>query len=148
MQITTHTDYALRLLILLALHRSDDRPVTVPEAARRYGVSANHMAKVAQTLVHQGWADSSRGRGGGLSLAVAPDQLGLGEVMRATENLRLLECFGPDSTCPIDGYCRLADVLRRGRDAFLEVLDGYTLADIVTNRDDLLRLLDIDAASG
>ncbi|WP_111748765.1 RrF2 family transcriptional regulator [Salinisphaera orenii] len=140
MQLTTHTDYALRLLMYLAA-RNEAMPATVDAVAARYGVSVNHMAKVAQTLVGLGHVYSRRGRGGGLELARAPAAINVGALVRETENLRLLECFGPDSTCPIAPACRLKRILGSAQAEFLAVLDGYTLADLTTNADDLRALL-------
>ncbi|MES1927358.1 Rrf2 family transcriptional regulator [Salinisphaera sp. T31B1] len=140
MQLTTHTDYSLRLLIYLAV-RKEGMPATVQAAADRYRISANHMAKVAQTLVLYGYINSQRGRGGGLSLAKPASQINIGAVVRRTENLRLLECFGPNSTCPIDPACRLKNILGRAQTAFLEVLDEYSLDGLVTNEDELRMLL-------
>ena len=90
MQLTTHTDYSLRLLIYLGLSR-DKAPATVQEIALSYGISANHIAKVAQTLTRLGYVKSLRGRGGGLVLAGDPERISVGEVVRQTENLKLLE---------------------------------------------------------
>ena len=135
-----HTDYSLRLLIYLAV-RDDGMPATVQAAADRYGISANHMAKVAQTLVQYGYIHSQRGRGGGLRLAKPASQINIGAVVRRTENLRLLECFGPNSTCPIDPACSLKKILGRAQSAFLEVLDGNSLDALVTNDDELRGLL-------
>lgn len=140
MQLTTHTDYSLRLLIYLAV-REDSMPATVQAAAERYAISANHMAKVAQTLVQYGYIHSQRGRGGGLRLAKPASQINIGAVVRRTENLRLLECFGPNSTCPIDPACSLKKILGHAQTAFLEVLDGYSLDALVTNDDELRGLL-------
>ncbi len=70
MQLTTHTDYSLRLLIYLALSR-DKTPATVQDIALSYGMSANNTATVAQTLTRPGHVKSLRGRGGGLGLAGA-----------------------------------------------------------------------------
>jgi Rrf2 family nitric oxide-sensitive transcriptional repressor len=43
----------------------------------------------------------------------------------------LLECFDPvRNTCPIIRSCRLKPMLYRARQAFLEVLDGYTVRDL------------------
>ena len=140
MQLTTHTDYALRLLIYLALPK-DAAPATVQKVAMAYGISANHVAKVAQTLVQTGHIKSVRGRGGGLALARPAPEIGVGEVVRETENLRLLECFGPASQCPIDPACLLKRALGKAQEAFLRELDRYTLADLVDNGDDLRRLL-------
>jgi Rrf2 family nitric oxide-sensitive transcriptional repressor len=140
MQLTAHTDYALRLLIYLVIRR-EATPATVQEAATRYRISAHHMAKVAQTLVQLGYINSHRGRGGGLKLAQPPEAINLGGLVRQTENLQLLECFGPDSTCPIDPACTLKQILGQAQHAFLEVLDGYTLAELVTNEQRLRSLL-------
>lgn len=140
MQLTTHTDYSLRLLIYLAV-RDDSSPARVQDAAARYGISAHHMAKVAQTLVQLGYIHSYRGRGGGLLLAVPAETINIGVLVRATENLRLLECFGPHSTCPIDPVCGLKRALGEAQQAFLQVLDGYTLDQFVANRSALRALL-------
>lgn len=140
MQLTTHTDYSLRLLIYLAV-RDDPEPARVQDAAARYRISAHHMAKVAQTLVQLGYVHSYRGRGGGLALAVPVESINIGALVRRTENLRLLECFGPNSTCPIDPVCTLKRALGEAQEAFLAVLDGYTLDRLVTNADALGELL-------
>jgi Rrf2 family nitric oxide-sensitive transcriptional repressor len=62
-------------------------------------------------------------------------------VVRQTENLKLLECFGENSSCPIDPACTLKKVLGRAQEAFLQVLDGYTLAELITNDTELRGLL-------
>ena len=142
MQLTTHTDYSLRLLIYLAIS-GEDQPGTVQSAAGHYGISANHLAKVAQTLVQLGYISGQRGRGGGLKLKKPTSQIYLGKVVRQTENLQLLACFGPDSDCPIVPACKLKRVLARAQQAFLEVLDQYTLADLVSNKARLRKLLEV-----
>lgn len=140
MQLTTHTDYALRLLIFLAVSEQE-APATVQEIALSYGISANHIAKVAQTLVQLGYVKSLRGRGGGLVLMKDAQAIHVGTVVRETENLKLLECFGPDSSCPIDPACTLKKILGRAQEAFLEELDRHTLADLVANAGELRQLL-------
>ena len=140
MQLSTHTDYSLRTLIHLAL-KEGERPVTVQEIARDYGISANHVAKVAQTLSQLGYVKSLRGRGGGLVLAQTPAAIKVGKLVRETENLKLLECFGPDSTCPIDPGCKLKNALKKAQKAFLSVLDEYSLEDMVKNDRELEKLL-------
>ncbi len=142
MQLTTHTDYSLRLLIYLAII-GDDTTGTIQLAADSYGISANHLAKVAQTLVQLGYIQSLRGRGGGLKLALPANKINLGDVVRNTENLRLLECFGEDSSCPIVPACNLKRVLAIAQNAFLETLDDYSLADLVSNRRQLNKLLEV-----
>lgn len=136
MQLTTHTDYSLRLLMYLAV-RDDVQPAHIGDVAASYGISSHHMAKVAQTLVQLGYIHSYRGRGGGVALAVPPTQINIGTLVRQTENLQLLECFGPDSSCPIHPVCQLKHTLGRAQQAFLEVLDDCTLDQVVANKHEL-----------
>lgn len=142
MQLTTHSDYAMRLLIYLAIHPGD-KPATVKDAAERYGISTNHLAKVAQKLVQEKIVHSQRGRGGGLKLAMPPAEVNIGKLIRKTENMELLECFGDQCACPIDNVCILYSALRKAQKAFLEVLDGYTLEDVVKNKAKLQQSLNV-----
>lgn len=142
MQLTTHSDYALRLLIYLAVH-PQDTPATVKDAAERYDISTNHLAKVAQRLVQEEIVISQRGRGGGLKLALPADEINIGKLVRKTENLQILECFGEDCACAIESACILFSVMRKAQKAFLDVLDEYTLADVVKNKHYLQKSLKI-----
>jgi Rrf2 family nitric oxide-sensitive transcriptional repressor len=105
-QLTLYTDYALRTLLYLGVN--PDRPVPVAEIAAAYGISANHVAKCAQALVSGGFARTRRGRAGGLELALPPERVRVGDVVRVTEpTVDLLACFDAASTsCPITGPWR------------------------------------------
>lgn len=141
MQLTRRADYALRVLIHVASH--PDERVTAARVAQDFGLSSNHIAKVAMELVHHGWLRGVRGRAGRLELAVAPDQIRVGDVVRAMEpEGPLVECFDPVSnTCPIIGACRLERVLGEALDCFVSTLNRYTLADILVNQQHLVRRL-------
>lgn len=134
MRLTLHTDFALRLMMLLAVE--PDAIHTVEDVSRRYGVSRNHLNKVVQTLVQAGFIESSRGRGGGVRLARRPEDINLGRVVRATEdNFHIVECFHAETNaCVVTPACGLRDPLHLALAAFLAVLDRYTLADLVKNR--------------
>jgi Rrf2 family nitric oxide-sensitive transcriptional repressor len=146
MRLTTFSDYCLRTLTYLGLQR--DRLATIPEIAGAYGISANHLTKVVQRLVALGYVESLRGKGGGLRLARTPAAISVGELVRATEeSLALAECFDPErSTCPIAADCVLQRALGRALDAFLAVLDEYTLADLLRPRSGLARALALSEA--
>lgn len=141
MQLTTHTDYALRLLVYLAVQRGSK--ATIQDAAAKFAISANHLAKVAQTLVQFNYVISHRGRGGGLELGRSADEINIGGLVRQTENLQLLPCFGDHNACPIDSACVLKGALGKAQQAFLNVLDEYTLADLVKNKQQLQGLLNV-----
>jgi Rrf2 family nitric oxide-sensitive transcriptional repressor len=116
--------------------------VPLPEISRAYGVSHNHMAKVAQLLLERGYVESLRGRTGGLRLAKPPSQINVGSVVRATEpHFDLVECFdAKTNTCPIDPVCGLKGALVSAQKAFLQELDRFTLADFLPRAPALVKL--------
>ena len=140
MRLTLHTDYALRLLMLLAIE--PDELHTIEEVARRYGISRNHLMKVVQTLAQAGLVDSLRGRGGGLRLGRPAASINLGAVVRATEDgFALVECFDrARNTCIVAPACGLRGPLEEALQAFLATLDRYSLADLVRNPGSLRRM--------
>ncbi|MDE2183494.1 MAG: Rrf2 family transcriptional regulator [Alphaproteobacteria bacterium] len=133
MRLTLHTDYALRMLMLLALEPEGLH--TIANVAERYRISRNHLMKVAQTLIQGGFVKSVRGRHGGLKLAKQPVEIKIGAVIRATEDgFTLVECFDKRKcTCIVLQVCGLRRPLDEAVGAFLSVLDGVSLADICQN---------------
>lgn len=146
MRLTVYTDYALRLLMYLAV--KDDGLATIAEVAGSYGISKNHLMKVAHQLGMAGYVDTVRGRGGGLRLAKPVAAINLGDVVRHTEpDMALVSCFKPiDGPCAIKPCCVLRRALARAGSAFLDVLDGYSLDDLVKPRTPLRSLLSIEPA--
>ncbi len=144
MRLTLHTDYALRMLIYAATR--PDGLCTTNDVADAYGLSRNHLTKVAQTLRNLGLVETTRGRSGGIRLAKAPAEIGIGALVRATEeDFSLAECMqGGARHCAISPACRLKGMLHEALAAFLTVLDKYTLADILHNKSTLGPLLGID----
>ena len=142
MRLTTFSDYSLRVLIYLGL--PDNARATIGDIATAYGISKNHLMKVAQFLGQQGYIETLRGKHGGLRLARAPEHINLGALVRATEaHTALVECFEPQtSACRIEPVCALRGMLTRALQAFYAVLDEYTLADVLHNRDRLAQILD------
>ncbi len=145
MRLTTYTDYALRLLMYVAL--KDDGLATISEVAAGYGISKNHLMKVAHQLGLAGYVETVRGRSGGLRLAKPAAAIALGDVVRHTEqDMALVPCFDPaDKSCAIRSCCTLRHALQRAGAAFLEVLDGYTLGDLIKPRAPLRAVLAIEA---
>lgn len=134
MYLTRHSDYSLRVLMFLAVNR--DAVSTIPQITAAYGISRGHLMKVVQHLGHLGYVKTLRGRGGGLQLGAEPETIRLGAVVRQTEeNLDLVECFSARGKgCRIQPACRLKAAIKEALDAFLAVLDSYTLADMVHGR--------------
>lgn len=139
MQLTSYTDYSLRVLIYLGVHRHSYP--TISEVARRYHISRNHIVKIVQNLVGHGYVRTKRGRNGGMSLAHEPEAIRISDIIRNTEpNNFLVECFRPNGKCCIEELCRLKHVLEEACDSFFTSLGRYTLADLIGNEAALLRV--------
>jgi Rrf2 family nitric oxide-sensitive transcriptional repressor len=143
MRLTVYSDYALRMLMYLALKK--DGLATIAEIAESYDISANHLMKVAHQLGVGGYVETVRGRGGGLRLAKPVEAIGLAEVVRYTEpDMAIVSCFKPiDAPCAIRPSCVLRRALEKAREAFMAVLEEYTLGDLVQPRARLAGLLGI-----
>ncbi len=140
MRLTTYTDYSLRVLMWLALR--PDELTTISEIARAYGISEHHLMKVVHQLGLSGYIETVRGHGGGLRLAKKPEDIVVGDVVRRAEpDLGLVECFRASQACAIQPACVLSTVLAEALRAFMDVLDGYTLADLIAKRAPLAGLL-------
>jgi Rrf2 family transcriptional regulator, nitric oxide-sensitive transcriptional repressor len=115
MQLTRHTDYALRLLIHLA--HADTQRVQVGEVA------------------HLGFIETTRGRGGGLQLARPASEINLADVICSTEpGTTLVQCGG----CGLlRGGCRLPSIFGEAFAAFREVLARYSLAELMRQPESL-----------
>ncbi|SNR72964.1 RrF2 family transcriptional regulator [Puniceibacterium sediminis] len=142
MQLNKFTDYALRVLMTLAVRA----PARVPtsEIAALFGLSENHLSKVATELARAGFVASERGRNGGLILARPADEIRIGDVVRAMKrNDPVVECFGTNTTCLILPACGLRAPLAQAQEAFFATLDRYTLADVTRSRRALEALLEV-----
>lgn len=138
MHLTLHADYSLRVLVYLAAY--PEAPVSTAQISEAYGISKHHLVRVVQALGRHGYVEIRPGRSGGVLLAMAPSAIKVGNVVRHMEpDLHLLECFHPPTnTCPILPACGLRGALQEALDAFMAVLDKYTLADVMeSNGDDL-----------
>ena len=122
MQLTQHTDFGLRLLIVLT--RTGGGPISLPSFAAEQQLSYNHVAKVAQALVRAGFIRSLRGRNGGVELARAPSEMTVGDVVRALEpGMRMADC----ANCQLRLGCETSSILAEAVGAFMAVLDRTTL---------------------
>lgn len=121
-----------------------DRLTTIREMAAAYGISQNHLMKVVFELGRHGVLETVRGRRGGIRLARPPENIRIGDIVRFTEaGTALVECFGAAGGCVIAAPCRLKGILNEALDAFLAVLDRYTLRDLVHGNRGLVRALKV-----
>jgi len=134
MRLSLFTDYSLRVLMFAALKGES---FSLSEVAEAYGISRHHLVKVVNYLAKLGYLETRRGRGGGIALAMKPEDIRVGMVVRRTEGMPpIVECFDKDhNTCVIDGSCRLKGALAQASNAFYDTLDRHTLRDLVAGAD-------------
>ncbi|NKI35351.1 Rrf2 family transcriptional regulator [Wenzhouxiangella sp. XN79A] len=148
MRLTQYTDFSLRVLLYLALHPGER--CRIRDIAEAYGISRNHLMKVVQQLASLGFIRSVRGAGGGLVLERDPASIRIGDVVAQMEpDFGMVECMRPGNDCVITPSCGLPPILARATRAYLDVLRGYTLADLLREpeRDGMKRLLTVGPAA-
>ena len=130
MRFTTYTDYSLRVLMHLA--QSNQGGTTISELSDFYKISRNHLVKVVHHLGLLGYIETTRGRTGGIKLAIPANQIKLGDVVEQTEpDSNLLECVNPgENSCVIDRQCRLKGILSSAKSDFIKGLNKYSLHDL------------------
>ena len=144
-RLTVHADYALRVLMYLAV--APGRRASAREIAEAFHVSQHHMSKVAQRLVRTGMLTSSSGRNGGLELAVEPREITLGAIVRAAEDdMAIVECLGHTRYCRVAGVCGARSIFSDAVDAFMATLDGQTLETVLRNREGVRGALRLPSA--
>ncbi|MAQ99530.1 MAG: HTH-type transcriptional repressor NsrR [Oceanospirillaceae bacterium] len=140
MQLNSFTDYGLRALIMLG-SLPPGSLTSAGEISETFGVSRNHMMKIVNRLAQLGLVETIRGKNGGIRLKKPPSDINIGQVIRGTEPLQLLDCS--TENCHISPACRLKGVLVDAKNAFLGVLDQYTLDDVLRDNSELQAILRI-----
>ena len=146
MHLTEFCNYAVRTLIYAGL--KEHHPSGVPEIARAYGISQNHLNKVASELCHLGYLEKTRGRTGGVGLIMPPEKISIGGVIRKTESTpSFVECLDkPTNTCQFSSSCKFLIALEKALENFFTDLDRNTLAEIIEDRDTLSRSLGFEVS--
>lgn len=128
MHLTSFTDYSLRTLLYLAAHPGES--FSIKDIAEYYGVSRNHLVKVAHKLGQLGYIETSRGKGGGIKIAPHAGQTRLGDLVVELEpHMNMVECFDPaTNTCKIASGCHFKGILAKATKSYLTTLNQYTLS--------------------
>ncbi len=144
MHLTHYTDYSLRTLIFLSIH--PEEKVSIQEIADFFEISKDHLVKVVHNLSCLGYINSLRGRHGGIRLNGKPEDINVGEVVRKVEpHFHLVDCLNREAHyCKVTPVCKLKHVLEDALEQFIAVLDQYTLADMVEDRETAVQLIGIE----
>lgn len=133
MRLTKQTGYAIRILLHCAT--AGNRFVKVTEIAQRNQITEHNIFKIVPILAQNGFIEALRGRNGGIRLARPPEEIRIGDVVRATEATHVeADCFGVGSECVIRPVAPINLILDHALDAFIGVLDRHTLADLARAR--------------
>ena len=140
MRLTLNTDFSLRVLMHVGL--CGDKLTRINDIAQSFGISKAHLMKVVNDLGQNGYLETVRGHNGGIRLMREPRHINIGQVVRNTENqLGVIGCLERRGYCPIERACVLRSALQDATQAFLAVLDAYTLADLIKPQRALSSLL-------
>ncbi|WP_420407116.1 iron-responsive transcriptional regulator RirA [Hoeflea sp.] len=144
MRLTRQTNYAVRMLMYCAAN--DGHLSRIGDIAKAYSVSELFLFKILQPLTKSGLIESVRGRNGGIRLGRAANEITLLDVVTVTEDsFAMAECFENDATeCPLVDSCSLNMALRKALGAFFEVLETYSIDDLVKSRPSINFLLGLE----
>lgn len=138
MQLSSFTDYGIRVLIYLSALKEDEL-TNITTVSEHYNISRNHLVKVVHKLGQLGYVETIQGKHGGIKLKRSPELINVGLVIRALEPLEILNCS--ISFCHISPACRLKKYLVDAKEAFLKELEKYTIYDLVNDNPKLIDLL-------
>jgi len=147
MRLTLWTDYALRTLMYVGAR--EPQLATIAEVAATFAISRAHLMKIVNKLARLGYLETVRGKSGGIRLGRSAGEIGVGAVVRDTEEeLAVMGCLSDAGFCRLDGCCVLKRALREATSAFLALLDRYTLADLLAPKAALAERLGLGLGAG
>lgn len=141
MKLSAHEEYGLRCLLQIG-RRGDGGSLTIPEVSRAEGISVHHAAKILQILRQAGFLKSARGQTGGYTLAHAPENIIIGEVLAALGGRLYEEDFcshhsGRVRSCTHSVDCSIRSLWRTVQTAVDEVLGKTSLRDLLRKEEEM-----------
>lgn len=132
MKFSAQEEYGLRCLLSIARRSA----CTIPELARIEGLSPAHVAKLLGLLRGSGFITSTRGQLGGYTLALAPEQIVIGEVLERLGGKLIEDKFcerhaGVGQTCAHEDACSLRPLWGRIQNAVDDVVFRLSLKDLL-----------------
>jgi Rrf2 family protein len=137
MHLTKKGEYALRALINLGIAKEVGRThVSVSELTGLSQLPLKYVEQILHQLRLAGYVDTRRGKFGGYFLRKSPKDIKIGEIVRLLDGpLAPISCasqtaYAPCS-CPDEAHCGLRMLMVDVRNAIANILDKYSLADVV-----------------
>jgi Rrf2 family protein len=134
--LSAKADYALRALVHLAevYNGSVTPPLSIRTLAERNDIPKRFLEQIMIDLRHRGWVRSIAGRDGGFALAVQPELITMGQVVRHFEGyIAPIACVAVVNyiPCSQEPRCRFRRVLLEIRNFSAARLDKATLAELL-----------------
>lgn len=127
MKLSTKGRYSVRLMLDLALHYGEG-PILLKDIARRQDISEKYLWQLIPPLKNVGLVTSFRGAHGGYTLAKAPENISLKDIVTAVEGpLHFVDCVDDASLCIRAETCVSRDLWGEVTHKILDVLASYTL---------------------
>lgn len=136
--LSNKAKYGLKAMLFLA-EREAPTPIGIQEIADSQQIPKKFLDAILLELRHNGLLYSRKGRGGGYLLALAPDQVSIGRIIRVLDGpLAPIACASKTAYRPCDDCgdvqtCRTRKLMQQVRDAIADILDNTTLADAIGN---------------
>jgi len=131
MKLSTRGRYGTRALLELALHQGET-PVLLRDIAERQQISLSYLEHLITPLIAGGIVRSTKGPRGGVSLAKAPEEIKLSEVIQILEgSVAPAECVDNPGICRRSAFCVTRDVWGELEKVITGVLESTTLRDLV-----------------
>ena len=119
----------------IALNNDDGRPVQLKEVAARQGISESYLEQIAIFLKRESLIKGVSGRYGGYLISKNPEDIRVGDIIEAALGpINVVDCVLDPEACNRSEFCECRDIYTRINDRIAEVLDDFTLADIVKSR--------------
>lgn len=133
MRITTRGQLAVSAMTDLAL-RQKIRPVALSTISVRQGTSLSYLEQLFSALRRAGLVDSTRGPGGGYTLAQRAEQISVADIILAVENLKAdeLQNLGPAQAEQVKSMT--GELWSTFNARVMEYLQSVTLQDLVTRQ--------------
>ena len=131
MKLSTRGRYGIHAMYDLALN-AEGGPVPIKAIAERQGIPEAYLEQLVAKLKREGLVNSTRGAQGGYTLSRPPEEITVGQVLRALEGgLNLVDCLTEEDTCGKSCACPSRIVYMKIRDGLNQVADSITLRDMI-----------------
>jgi Rrf2 family protein len=130
--LTRKGKYGLKAMIALAKEHGGG-PVLIGDLAEQEAIPKKFLENILLALKHRGLVHSRKGPGGGYQLGRAPDEISVGDIVRALDGpLALVSCvsqtaYAPCEECVTEKDCAVRRIFQQVRDQTARILDGTTL---------------------